>query len=116
MSFSSNASANAKRLISKYGDEVILIQRTTLVYDPSSGEEAGTDIMYPTKAQITQYSITEQRSEYVNVGDLLAIVYEPLLITKDWKVNYQQKNWDIISIQAVRSQDNTVIQKLQIRA
>ncbi len=115
MSFSSNAKALADRLIKKYGDSVVLVERVLGGYDPTTGKDQVTLTNYSRKGQVTNYSVAEMSSDNITVDDLQVIVRVDLDITRDWTVTYANKSWKIIDIVKIRTQDNTVIHKLQIR-
>lgn len=104
-----------KKLIGKYGDNVVVVHRYDCVYSPSLGEDVCTEDLYPYKAQISSYTIAESASDNVSVDDLRMIIPSDVLINKDWEVQYDGKIWSIIDIVKVRTQDNTIIQTLQVR-
>jgi len=115
MSFASNAKKLAKRLIDKYGDSVVLVERVLGSYNPTTGEDQVTEFNYSRRGQVTNYSVAEMASDNITIDDLRLIVQTDLAITRDWTVTYNGKSWKIIDIVLVRTQDNTVIQTLQIR-
>jgi len=105
----------AKKLIGKYGDNIVVVHRYDCVYSPSLGEDVCTEDLYPYKGQVTNYTTAEMASDNVSVDDLKVIIPTEALINKEWELQYDGKIWSIIDIIKVRTQDKTVIQTLQIR-
>jgi len=120
MSFSSSMSKTAKKLIDKYGNNVVVIHKHDCVWEPSLGENVCQETLYPYKASISNYSSQELQSEYVSVDDLKATIQSAVNIKKtdadeEFMVEYDGKRWKIINIEIVTTQDKIIIQKLQIR-
>ena len=113
--FANRFIALGKRLISKYGDNIVVVHRYDCVYVPSEGKDVCTEDLYPYKAQISAFTIAEASTDNVSVDDIRMIIPTAALINKEWEVQYDGKVWSIIDIVKVRTQDNTIIQTLQAR-
>ena len=114
--FANRFIALGKKLIGKYGDNVVIVHRYDCIYDPTIGEDVCTEDLYPYKAQVSSYTIAESATDNVSVDDLRMIIPTQAVINKEWEVQYDNKVWSIIDIVKVRTQDNTIIQTLQVRA
>ena len=115
-SFADRAKSNADRQINDKGDDVVLVHRYDCVYSPSLGEDVCTEDLYPIKGVISNYSMQEIDGEAVMVDDLQLLVRVDTDIENNWEVQYNSKVWQIIDVSRVRTQNETIIQKLQIRA
>jgi len=120
MSFSTSMQKTADKLINKYGDSIVVIHKTNCVYNPSLGENVCDETLYPLKASISSFTSQELQSEYVFIDDLKATIQSDVNIKKTdadegFMVEYNGKRWTIINVEIVTSQDNIIIQKLQIR-
>ena len=91
MSFSSNAKKLADRLINKYGDKVVLVQRVLGGYDPTTGKDQAALTNYPINGQVTNYSVAEMASDNITVDDLRLIVQTDLEVTRDAVVCQKQQ-------------------------
>jgi len=115
MSFSSNMSKTADKLITKYGEDVELIHRYDCVYDPTTGKEVCSENIYPYKGKVGNYTIAEQSAESINVDDLKVIIQTAVFFNKDWKLEYDSKTYNIIGIRKTIAQDMIITQEFQVR-
>ena len=116
MSFSGSMSGTAAKLINKYGESVVMINRYNCVYDPSLGEEVCTEDRYARTGKVGGYTISEQSADNINTDDLRLIIQTEVKITKDWKVEYKEKEYSIITIAQTVAQNMTIVQTVQLRA
>lgn len=114
--FADGAKRLAAKLLSKYGDTIVLTNQYNSVYDPATGDNAYTTAAYNLKGQVTNFTLSELDGDVVQANDLLVIIQTELNITREWKITYLGKDWKIINLSRVRTQDSTIIQKVQIRA
>ena len=116
MSFANAMSKTADKLIKKYGEEITLIYRYDCEYDPSTGGEICSEDTYDVKGKVSNFSISEQSSESINVDDMKVIIQTDIDITKNYTLIYDSKEYLVLNILKTVAQDKTIIQSLQIRA
>jgi len=116
MSFATQMTKTAERLLAKFGDSVELVDRTNCVYDPVTGEDTCVEEIFGTVGAITNYTLAETTQTDVLLDDLNLLVSVPLTITKNYQVIYDGKRWQVLSVTRTRTQNSTIVQSLQIRA
>jgi len=119
MSFASNMRTSAKKLIDKYGTDMMLIEVQTGVYDPISGESSDMEIAHAAKGHISRFDNSLVVSGVVNMDDLKVMLYSTDMIpfpNKEWKLEISGERLSIISVQnIITAQNKAIIYTLQAR-
>jgi len=114
--FADNAKKLANRLLNKYGNstDIVLVDRGD--YDPVSGEASKTEVVRTIKGVVSNYNASQGIEDNVSKDDLLMIIaFNVVLVDIQSYIDYDNKRWTIISNQRVTTQDELIIQKLQVR-
>ncbi len=114
--FHDNMTALADKLIPKYGDDITLIKKGNVTYNPNTGDDSSTDTSYPTKGYVSNYVLSDIDDIKVKIDDLRVLVRLDDEVTKDWELLYQGKIWQVIDVTRIRTQNYTITQALQVRA
>ena len=111
MSFLSSQQRMSKRVIDKYGSDIVFIEEIQGVYDPNTGQYDKTEVQHPTRAHIEQFDNSLIVGGVVNMDDMKLICYNfiNVLPDKSWKVDVQGKKMNIISIQNITTAQNGFI-------
>ncbi len=115
MSFAKNMKDTAKRLIAKYGNSITLVEVIDGIYNPATGEHTTTETLYPVKGVMGRYTTAEYSSDHVQIGDVKLTVETDLIITRDWKVDYDKERFTVLDTTIISSQDTKIIYILQLR-
>ena len=107
--------AVAKRLTTKYGDSIVLVEFVNGGYNPATGENSTTETLYPLPASITSFVAGQYPSDSVQIDDLFALIETDLVPNRTWQVDYNKERLRVIRVQKVNAQDTTIIYKLQLR-
>jgi len=114
--FAERAKRLAHRLIYKYGDSTDLVLVQEFTYDPFSGETSKGEKVTHIKGVVSNYNASKGIEDNVSKDDLLMIVaYNEVLVNVQAYIDYDSKRWTIINAQRVTTQDELIIQKLQVR-
>ena len=119
MSFSTSMQKTANKLLAKYGNNISIVHQTNCIYDPTIGHITCDETLYPYMASLSAYSSQELQSEYISVDDLKATIQTDMNLknkatNENFEIEYGGR-WQIINVEVITSQDNIIIQKLQIR-
>lgn len=114
-SFADRAINTAKKLIGKYGNSVTLVDRTSPLYDPSTGEDITTPVYYPMKGSVSNYTHQDGLSPNIEVTDLRVLVESQLTINKEWTVEIGLISYEVIDVTIISTQDEVITQAIQIR-
>lgn len=102
MALSPTLIKQAKKLINKYGNTLVLKKITQGVYDPNTGESVDVVDSINTKG-IDEEGFGE------NEGDMVVTFYTDNVIDAFDKVDYRGKERDIIAINQISIEDTTVV-------
>ena len=116
MSFAARAKATADRLITKYGNDVILVEYNIGAYNPTIGKKDKIEIPHPIKGAVTNFTIAQMANDNITASDLLVIVETDMNVTRDWKILIGTKYLQIINIVTITAQNAKIILKIQVRA
>jgi len=119
MSFLSSMQKTAKKLIDKFGSDIILIEQIQVGYNIATGKYDTIEIRHDTKAHISQFDNALIVSGVVNMNDLKLLCYNfnDVLPDKSWKVEIDGKRLNIISVQDVTTaQDGFITFTMQARS
>jgi hypothetical protein len=112
--FSDNMLKLANRLINKYGNPVVLIEKAGCVYDPAIGETVCSETPYSMRGTVKSYNDREY-SDRIKLGDLNLTITTDLDVGLDWTVEYGGSIWQILAITTTTTQDTVIVKSLQIR-
>jgi len=119
MSFASKMRASAKKLIDKYGTDMILVEVQPSIYDPTSGEAPSREILHQVRGHISRFDSSLIVGGVVNMDDLKVILYATDAIplpTPEWELEIGGERLSVISVQDVTTtQNKVVIYTLQAR-
>ena len=116
MAFAESMQLVAIKLLTKYGNIVDIEVTTAGNYNPSSGEVDSTIVTHTTKAYIGNFTMAELPQDNVNAHDMKVILSYKDNVTKDDTLMIHGKQYQIINIISVVTQDQLIIQTLQARA
>ena len=108
--------AVAKRLLTKYGDTLSVVVKTAGNYNPSTGAVDGTAVSHETLAYVGNFTMQELPQDNVNGHDMKIIVALDFGVGADDTIMIQSKEYQIINIVSIVTQNKLVIQTLQARA
>ncbi len=116
----SSLKKSGKRMINKKGNSITIVHKYDCVYEPSLGEHVCSETRYPLKATVSNFTSQELQSDFVSIDDLKALVETDVNIKKTeedegYTVEYLGKEWKIINIRIITSEDLLIVQQLQIR-
>ena len=114
--FHDRMTALADKLIPKYGDDVTLVKKTGQIYNPDTGETTDVATYFNIKGFVDNYTLSEIDDIAVKVDDLRVLVSLNDEVTKDWTMNYLGKEWFVLNVTKIRTQNYTITQELQVRA
>ncbi len=118
MSFASNMKAVSKRMIDKYGSDVILVEVSQGAYNPDTGKADEVTTPHMTKAHISQFDQSLIVAGVVDIKDMKLTLYTETSIIPDssWHLLIGGVKHEIISIQnIITAQDNIIIYDIQAR-
>lgn len=113
--FLNRAVNTAKKLISKYGSDVTIIDLSNPVYDPTTGEDVFQPVYYPMQGAISNYTIDDAQHPNVEVTDLRVLIESELPIDTNWIVQIGLIGYQIVAVTRTTTQNGIVTQALQIR-
>ena len=116
MSFASRAKATAKRLITKYGNDLYLVEYSVGGYNATTGEKDEVETPHPIKGAVTNFTTAQMANDNITADDLLVIVETDMNVTRDWKIKIGTKYLQIINIVTITAQNAKIILKIQVRA
>ena len=116
MSFASNMQNVADSLITKYGNDIEIIEVQKGTYNPTTGKDSATTVVHPFKAYVSNFTVEEMDSDNFTIDDFKVMVQTDLPITRDWLVSVQGVHMKIISKYFITTQNESITQTLQVRA
>jgi hypothetical protein len=109
----------ARRLIDKYGTDVVVLEPQAGPFDPSTGERLTHDAPHKAKAHITHWGTDELIPGVINMDDLkIYLASEDYFPAIGWKIKDPYAMGHTFRVVAVRSvvvQGNVVYSVLQAR-
>lgn len=116
MSFSNSIKKVTDSLTKKFGDTIVLSTITQGAYDATTGETPKTSVNHTIKAVISDYVSSELVDGVIGIGDLKAMVYaKDFIIDKSWGVSYRGKQFNIMNVLLLSTQDENIYYELQLR-
>lgn len=106
----------AQKLTNKYGNSATLKQPTGKAYSPTTGLTTATYTSYIVKVTPTSNILDKYPAETIQMGDVVILLHSTLIITRDWKVDYDGKTWSVLDIKTVSAQDTDIIKYLHLRS
>jgi len=120
-SFSNSMQKTANKLLSKYGNNISILHKTNLVYQPTQGEYTYDLAEYPLKGSVVNYNAGEIDNTNILTDDLRVTIQTDLYITatdenETYQVSYLGKVWKIVNVERVSTQDANILSILQVRS
>ena len=105
------------KLAKKFGNTAILVEKVkSAVYDPIEGGYPYTETKHDILAIVDNYTSNELVSGLINMDDLSLQISSEFNVTKEWIVEYEGKEWNIINISKQKNKDTNLYYILQIRS
>lgn len=113
--FSKKMAQTALRMLNKYGNTITLKQPLSTDYNPSTGKDESIYQTYTIKGLLEDDKLKSYQTDKVEFGDILLLISSELPIQRDWSVNYDDDDWNILDIKKVSAEDNIIISYLHLR-
>ena len=117
MSFSTTVKKATKRLIDKFGSSITLTEVVKGIYDPITGETVDVKTPHIINGLIEEYKSSEIIPNVIDIEDLRVMLYaSDFALNKSWTVTHDSKEWKIINLSKLNTQNTLVYYELQIRS
>jgi len=105
-----------EKLYAKFGNTAEVVEVVQGVWDTDLGEAPLVKTPTTLRCGIEEYTVNDIASGVVQVGDMRVIVpARDFNIDKEWRVNYDGKEWLIINFGKLEVDDEIIYYYLQVR-
>ena len=106
----------SKKLISKFGSNIKLVEFQQGMFNPDTGKITKAPIEHPLRAHLATYNSSEIATGLIGLDDTRILLVADFSITKAWSILFGSMVYEIISIKKTTIQDTEVLYELQCRS
>jgi len=106
----------SKKLISKFGSNIKLVEFQQGAFNPDTGKITKAPIEHDVRAHFANYDSSEVVKGLVDLDDVKVLLVADYQITKSWSLMMGSMVFEIINIKTTIVQDTTLLYELQCRS